>query len=84
MILLILPCLAAPFLLCLATPFLTAPGCFYLAFSLFIPAITATHQHNYSQRTSSPLVDLIVSQANDAASCFTNQIQQCSEPYATQ
>ena len=40
---------------------------------LFIPTTTATHQYNCSLHTSTPLVDLIVSQAHDAASCFATQ-----------
>ena len=45
--------------------------------SLFIPTYTATHQHDCSLHTSSPLVDLIVSQAHDAASCLATQFQLC-------
>ena len=46
---------------------------------LFIPTVTATHQHNFSLHTSSLLVDLIVFQAHDAASCFATQLQSRSE-----
>ena len=55
---------------------------------LFIPTVTATHdhQHNCSLHTSSPLllVDMIVSQAHDAASCFATKFQLCSGLHATQ
>ena len=51
---------------------------------LFIPIVTAARQHTCSQHTSSPLVDLIVSQIHDARSCFANQVQLRSEVHATQ
>ena len=51
---------------------------------LFIPTVIATHQHNCSLQISSPLVDLIVSQAHDAASCFATQFKLRSELHATQ
>ena len=51
---------------------------------LFNPTVTAAHQHNFSLHSSSPLVDLIVSQAHDAASCFAAQIQLRSEVHASQ
>ena len=51
---------------------------------LFIPTVTAAQQHTCSLHTSSPLVDLIVSQAHNAASCFANQVQLRSEVHATQ
>ena len=51
---------------------------------LFTPTVTAAQQHTCSMRTCSPLVDLIVSQSHDAASCFANQFQLHSEVHATQ
>ena len=51
---------------------------------LFIPTVTAARQHTCTQDTSSPLVDLIVSQIHDASSCFANQVQLRSEVHVTQ
>ena len=51
---------------------------------LFTPTVTAAQQYTCSMHTCSPLVDLIVSQAHDAASCFANQFQLHSEVHATQ
>ena len=51
---------------------------------LFIPTVTAVRQHTCSLHTSSPLVDLIVSQAHNVASCLVNQVQLRSEVHATQ
>ena len=53
---------------------------------LFIPTVTAARQHNCSLYTSSPLVDLIVSQSHDTctAFCFANHVQLRSEIHATQ
>ena len=50
---------------------------------LFNPTVTAFRQHACSLHTSSPLVDLIVSQIHDASSCFAIQIQLRSEVLAT-
>ena len=50
---------------------------------LFNPTVTAISQHACSLHTSSPLVDLIVSQIHDASSCFAIQIQLRSEVLAT-
>ena len=50
---------------------------------LFNPTVTAIRQHACSLHTSSPLVDLIVSQIHDASSCFAIQIQLRSEVLAT-
>ena len=46
--------------------------------------ITAVQQHACSLHTSSPLVDLIVSQIHDASSCFAIQVQLRSKVLATQ
>ena len=51
---------------------------------LFNPTVTAVRQHACSLDTSSPLVDLIVSQIHDASSCFAIQVQLRSEILATQ
>ena len=51
---------------------------------LFNPTVTAIRQHASSLHTSSPLVDLIVSQIHDASSCFAIQVQLCSEVLTTQ
>ena len=51
---------------------------------LFNPTVTAVQQHACSLHTSSPLVDLIVSQIHDASSCFAIQVQLHSEVLATQ
>ena len=49
---------------------------------LFNPTVTAIRQHACSLHTSSPLVDLIVSQIHDASSYFAIQIQLRSEVLA--
>ena len=41
---------------------------------LFNPTVTAIRQHACSLYTSSPLVDLTVSQIHDASSCFAIQV----------
>ena len=51
---------------------------------LFNPTVTAVRQHACSLHTSSPLVDLIVSQIHDASSCYAIQVQLRSEVLATQ
>ena len=51
---------------------------------MFIPTVTAVQQHTCSLHTSSPLVDLIVFQAHNVASCLVNQVQLRSEVHATQ
>ena len=51
---------------------------------LFIPTVTAVRQHTCSLHASSPLIDLIVSQAHNVAYCLVNQVQLCSEVHATQ
>ena len=51
---------------------------------LFNPTVTVVRQHTCSLHTSSPLVDLIVSQIHDASFCFAIQVQLHSEVLATQ
>ena len=50
---------------------------------LFNPTVTAIRQHACSLYTSSPLVDLIVSQIYDTSSCFAIQVQLRSEVLTT-
>ena len=51
---------------------------------MFIPTVTAVRKHTCSLHTSSPLVDLIMSQVHNVASCLVNQVQLRSEVHATQ
>ena len=51
---------------------------------LFILTVTAARKHACSPHTSSPLVDLIVSQIYNVTSCFVNQVHLHSEVFVTQ